>query len=332
MYTDEDLTLAVKQNIFSQTDVTQFRQFINNTRNSHAVDEENFRLINGFNDIFVVIASALLLASLAWLGFAVTPPLGGIALAVGSWILAEYFVNKRRMALPAIALLLSFLLGLFAIPILFRPEVKEIAFIGSGLLTTFGAIAHWMRFRVPITVAAGAATLTAGIVATVVYMFPATLLYINHFILAFGLVIFGLAMYWDSKDTARQTRASDVAFWLHLISAPMIVHPIFQSLGVLEGSGDLFISLIVLALYVLLAIISIAVDRRAIMVSALTYVVYTFSALMEDFGMVSSSFAITGLCIGTSLLLLSAYWHSCRHWVLKLVPQQMQLRLPEAKA
>jgi MFS family permease len=332
MYTDEDLTLAVKQDIFNQSDVTQFRHFINETRNSQAVDEENFRLINGFNDIFVVIASALLLASLAWLGYAVAPPLGGIALAAGSWVLAEYFVNKRRMALPAIALLLSFLIGLFAIPILFRPEVKEFAFIASGLLTTIGAIAHWVRFRVPITVAAGAATLTAGIVATVTYMFPATLLYINHFILTFGLIIFGLAMYWDSKDTLRQTRSSDVAFWLHLISAPMIVHPIFHSLGVLEGSGDLFISLVVLGLYVLLAVISIAVDRRAIMVSALTYVVYTFSALMEDFGMVSSNFAITGLCIGTSLLLLSAYWHSCRRVVLKLVPHNVQLKLPEAKA
>ena len=332
MYTDEDLTLAVQHHILKQSDVKQFQQFIEKSRNSHSVDEENFRLINGFNDIFVVISSALLLASLAWLGYAVTPPLGGIAVAAGSWVLAEYFVYKRRMALPAIALLLSFLLGLFATPILFRPEVKEIAFMGSGLLTTFGAIAHWIRFRVPITVAAGAATLTAGIVATILYLFPATLLFINHIVLGFGLLLFGLAMYWDSKDTARQTRASDVAFWLHLISAPMIVHPIFQSLGVLEGSGDMFISLVVLALYVLLALISIAVDRRAIMVSALTYVVYTFSALMEDFGMVTSSFAITGLCIGTSLLLLSAYWHNCRRLVLKLVPQQMQLRLPEAKA
>ncbi|WP_100642765.1 hypothetical protein [Alteromonas facilis] len=332
MYTDEDLTLAVKQNIFSQEAVYDFRQYINQSRNTHAVDEENFRLINGFNDIFVVIASALLLASLAWIGYSITPPLGGIAVAAGSWGLAEYFVNKRRMALPAIALLLSFLAGLFATPILFQPEVKEFALIASGLLTTVGAIAHWLRFRVPITVAAGAAAITAAISAAIVYFFPPTVYYINNIVLVFGLMIFGLAMYWDSKDTLRQTRSSDVAFWLHLISAPMIVHPIFQSLGVLDGNGGLMISAVVLGLYILMALISIAVDRRAIMVSALIYVIYTFSALMEDFGMVTSSFAITGLCIGSTLLLLSAFWHSCRRWVLKLVPQQLQVKLPIIKA
>lgn len=332
MYTDEDLTLAVKHNVLTQNDVTQFRQFINETRNSYAVDEENFRLLSGFNDIFVVIASALLLASLAWIGYNIAPPLGGVAVAAGSWGLAEYFVNKRRMALPAIALLLSFLVGLFATPILFQPESKELTLLVSGLITSLGAIVHWFRFRVPITVAAGAATFTAGIVGSIAYLFPITTLYVNNIVLVCGLFIFGLAMYWDSKDTARQTRASDVAFWLHLISAPMIVHPIFQGLGVLEGSGSLLVSLVVLALYVLLALISIAVDRRAIMVSALVYVIYTFSALMENFGMVTSSFAVTGLCIGSTLLLLSAFWHGCRRWVLKLVPQQIQLKLPEAKA
>jgi hypothetical protein len=30
-------------------------------------------------------------------------------------------------------------------------------------------------------------------------------------------------MWWDSSDRARLTRRSDVAFWLHLLAAPMIV-------------------------------------------------------------------------------------------------------------
>lgn len=331
MYTDEDLTLAVQQNILSQQAVNDFREYINQLRSSHAVDEENFRLINGFNDIFVVIASALLLASLAWLGYSVSPPLAGIAVAAGSWGLAEYFVNKRRMALPAIALLLSFLGGLFSTAVLFEPDVREYTFMAAGLLTTAGAVAHWFRFRVPITVAAGAATLSAGCAATIAYLFPPAQYYIDNIVLVFGLLIFGLAMYWDSKDTKRQTRASDVAFWLHLISAPMIVHPIFSSLGVLEGNNGLAISLVVLALYVLLAVISIAVDRRAIMVSALVYVIYTFSTLMETYGVVTYSFAITGLCIGSALLLLSAFWHGCRKQVLRVIPEHVQVKLPVLK-
>ena len=331
MYTDEDLNLAVQQNIFSQQAVSDFREHINRVRSSHAVDEENFRLINGFNDIFVVIASALLLASLAWLGYSVSPPLAGIAVAAGSWGLAEYFVNKRRMALPAIALLLSFLGGMFSTALLFGPEVTPYMVMTAGLLTTTGVAAHWARFRVPITLAAGAAALTAACAATITYLFPPMLYYIDNIVLVFGLLIFGLAMYWDSKDTKRQTRSSDVAFWLHLISAPMIVHPIFTSLGVLDGNNGLVISLVVLALYVLLALISIAVDRRAIMVSALVYVIYTFSTLMETYGMVTYSFAVTGLCIGSALLLLSAYWHGCRKQVLKVMPEQVLVKLPVLK-
>jgi hypothetical protein len=32
------------------------------------------------------------------------------------------------------------------------------------------------------------------------------------------------------------TYKSDVAFWLHLASAPLITHPIFGMLGVLDGN------------------------------------------------------------------------------------------------
>ena len=48
MYTEEDLSHAVDQNIFSQQAVNDFRRHISQTRNTHAVVEENFRLINGF--------------------------------------------------------------------------------------------------------------------------------------------------------------------------------------------------------------------------------------------------------------------------------------------
>lgn len=331
MYTDEDLALAVREKIFSEQAVIAFRQHFNQSRNSCAIDEENFRLINGFNDVFVVIASALLLASLAWIGFSLAPPLGGVAVAVGSWGLAEYFVMRRRMALPAIMLLLSFLGGTFATPVLFEQDVTEFGIVVAGLLTSAAAFCHWLRFRVPITVAAGAAALSACIVAATVYLFPLVLYYINNITLFLGLTIFGLAMYWDGRDRLRQTRASDVAFWLHLLSAPMIVHPIFSSLGVLEGQGSLTISFSVLGLYVILGLVSIAVDRRAIMVSALVYVIFAFSSLMETYGMVTSSFAVTGLCIGSTLLLLSAFWHHCRKTLFKLLPQSIQLHLPATK-
>ncbi|MFQ3196339.1 MAG: SNF family Na+-dependent transporter [Paraglaciecola sp.] len=147
-----------------------------------------------------------------------------------------------------------------------------------------------------------------------------------------GLFTFALAMVWDAADRNRRTRHSDVAFWLYLVSAPLIVHPIFSSLGISQGVQSVSSSLIVLLLYVFLALISIAVDRQTIMVRALVYVVYAFSSLLDNYGMVSYGFAVTGLCIGATLLLLSAFWQVSRRSVLKLVPKKLQMHLPEPKA
>lgn len=332
MYTDEDLNHGVKEGIFTQVAIEQFRTNIASQRQTSLQDEENFRLISGFNDVFVVIASGLLLASVAWLGFKITPMLGTSAVAVVSWLLAEFFVNKRRMALPAIVLLLTFLGGVFATPILWNEQPNQYAFLISGVLTLIAAVVHWRRFRVPITVAASVVAISGSIGAAIITIFPYAIAWINTLMLMAGLIIFGLAMYWDASDRDRKTRSSDVAFWLHLASAPMIVHPIFSSMGILDGAGGLYSSLAVVGLYILLAMVSIAVDRRAIMVSALVYVVYAFSSLLQTYGMVSYSFAITGVCIGGSLLLLSAFWQSSRRNVLKLLPAPVKQTLPSVQA
>lgn len=335
MYTDEDLNNAVNKDIFSQSSVNEFREYMAEINHTNTVDEENFRLITGFNDVFVVIASGLLLASIAWLGASISPVLGALALSAASWVLAEFFVLKRRMALPAIVLLLTFLAGVFAAPILFdgrlNQQPTEMAFVLSGILTTIAARIHWQRFMVPITVAAGSAAAVACLIGIALSLFPGAQMAILPLVLVAGLLTFGLAMYWDSADRKRQTRHSDVAFWLHLVSAPMIVHPIFSALGILQGVESHYSSIMVIGLYIFLAMISIAVDRRAIMVSALVYVVYAFSSLLDNYGMVSISFAVTGLCIGASLLMLSIFWQICRRKVLALVPESLQIHLPELK-
>jgi hypothetical protein len=336
MYTDQDLTDAVGQGIFSGSSVQQFRDYIAESNNTNPVDEENFRLISGFNDIFVLIASGLLLVSIAWLGSTMSPWIGALAFSGGAWALAEFFVLKRHLALPAIGLLLAFLGGVFAVPILFNGaglyQPTELILVVSGVLTSIAARAHWLRFKVPITVAAGTAAGAACILAIIVTVLPVAKMWLLPLVFVAGLFTFALAMVWDGADRSRQTRHSDVAFWLHLVSAPMIVHPIFSSLGILQGAGSVSSSLIVLVLYIALALISIAVDRRAIMVSALIYVVYAFSSLLDNYGMVSYSFAVTGVCIGATLLLLSAFWQVSRRRVLKLVPKNFQLHLPELKA
>ena len=46
-------------------------------RQMPTTDEENFRLVNSFNDIFVTIAAVLLLVAMAGIGTAIVPGLAG---------------------------------------------------------------------------------------------------------------------------------------------------------------------------------------------------------------------------------------------------------------
>lgn len=328
MYSDEDLNGAVDAGIFEANAVHQFRQHIASTANINTVDEENFRLLSGFNDIFVLAASAILLSSLAWLGFVIAPVLGAVLVAVGSWVLAEVFVRRKRMALPAIGLLLSFLGALFAIPILAFEPVSEIQFVAAGVLATLGAFAHWRYFKVPITLAAGLATLFLGVFGMLASFNEMSVQFYPQYMIGAGIVTFLLAMYWDGTDPKRETRRSDVAFWLHLLSAPLIVHPIFSNLAVFSAIAEVGTSVLIFALYLLLALVSIAIDRRAIMVSALAYVIYAISGLLENAGLVSYSMAVTGTIIGGSLLLLSAYWQQSRQFVVGLLPAKSKVYLP----
>lgn len=143
-----------------------------------------------------------------------------------------------------------------------------------------------------------------------------------------GVAVFLWALRWDAQDRQRQTRKSDVAFWLHLLSAPLMVHPVFAALGLLQGRTGWLAAAAVLALYAVITLASLAIDRRALMVSALAYVLYAFSALFKQYGVVSLGFAITALTIGSALLLLSAFWHTSRVHILKWLPLGLQSRLP----
>ncbi|MBA3897824.1 MAG: hypothetical protein H0X36_11980, partial [Sphingomonadaceae bacterium] len=144
-----------------------------------------------------------------------------------------------------------------------------------------------------------------------------------------GLVTFAVAMRWDMSDRERLTRRSDVAFWLHLAAAPMIVHPVFSSLGLIGGGEPaLWRAGVALLLYVGLALVALAVDRRALLVSALVYVLAAMAQVFNHFGSLNLSFAFTALLIGSALLLLSAFWHRTRSALVRALPGDLRARLP----
>lgn len=323
MYTEDDLRQVVANGAISAEAADAQRQSVKQTRNAPATDEEHFRLINSFNDIFVTIAAVLLLVAMGGIGDALWPvndgpsPLAGLLIAGAAWGMAEYFTLQRRMALPSIVLLLAFVGGVFAtliglIVAGFGGDNFGQNQVLAGLLISGAALATAIAL---IVTAIGPGTMNPSLILPMVFVA--------------GLVIFGFAMRWDMSDRERQTRRSDVAFWLHLLAAPMIAHPIFALIGVTDGDNiGVSAALAVLAVYIAFGLVALAIDRRALLVSALAYVLFALTFLFDRFGAVELNVALTALVIGSALLTLSAFWTPIRRAVVQPLPQDLQARLP----
>lgn len=345
MYSESDLQDAVAAGIITPTAAQALRDHVARLRASPVVDEEHFRLLTGFNDIFVSIAGVILLVAVGWLGNLLrfgAPDhqpvfMSGLLVAAASWGLAEFFTRQRRMALPSILLLAGFVGGvgfaLFALAMQLFPHAgnsqASLILSGAAACSALAAWVHWRRFMVPITVAAGSAAAAAVLAGLIMSVFPETPRLGFLLLLAAGIAIFALAMRWDMGDRTRTTRRSDVAFWLHLTAAPMIAHSLFNLLGVLNGQeigpGR---ALLVIALYIAFGLVALAIDRRALLVSSLAYVLFALYALFRQAGAVELSWALTALVIGSALLLLSAFWHNARALVVNGLPPALTDRLP----
>ena len=275
-------------------------------------DDEKLRLVTGFNDIFVTIGLVLFLGALTFLISSVNELLAAPAVAAASWALAEFFTRRRRLALPSIVLLVSFVVAVFlaVVTVLDGRSLGDTApgiIIAGAVFAALGAYAHWVRFHVPITVAAGVAALATMLLALCALVAPGFMEnYLALVFLPLGLVVFALAMWFDSSDLKRQTRRTDIAFWLHLLAAPLIVHPILMP--IMADDASLGAAIQVMAVFAFLA--------------------YAAGTLFTAAGLESSSFAISALAVGAVVLMLSAAWRPLRRAFMGLLPETLRQRLP----
>ncbi len=313
-------------------------------------DEETLRFVTGFADIFVTIGILLFLGALAFIMDArtgSTPMFAG--LAASSWLLAEFFTGQRRMALPSIVLLIVFVVATFVLslqvftallppgPVLparfwFVPTPAPAPLAVAAILATAMAAVHYVRFHVPITIAAGAGTLCVLAVAVIASLAPASgFATFDGVLLACGIAVFALAMRFDVSDPERLTRRTDIAFWLHLLAAPLIVHTLLR--GVLHGfDGRLTTAAAVgiLWVFLLLGVVAVVIDRRAILVSGLVYAGVAFGSLARTLGLAGSDLLLPSvlLALGAFILLVSAGWQPLRRAILRRLPASIARRLP----
>jgi hypothetical protein len=308
-------------------------------------DGERFKLIGGFNDIFVAIG--ILLVYWALIGFLGAGTLASPVLllslsAAVAWGLAEIFTARMRLALPSILLSAIFCTSAgAAIAVALAPALdaslwEQLGFaldkvaLLPGIALAAAAGLHFVRFRVPIDVAA----ITLGVVGTALALLAQTNLAfvtnnLNAIILVAGLAVFALAMAFDMSDPLRRTWRSDAAFWLHMLAAPAIVHPaVFGLAGgptqLMQGSPA-----VILVLFAIFTLVAIIIDRRALIVSALAYAGGAIGYYLNDDLFGGTGFTV--LALGAVILALSAGWRSIRRIVVPLLPLgTLKDRLPPA--
>jgi hypothetical protein len=354
------LALAVDRGIISDEQARGLQRLAAETeagvpaRRNPPPDDENLRLVSGFGDIFVTIGLALFLGSLGYfVGVAIGDTGRWAVLAAVSWALAEFFTRRRHMALPSIALLVAFTGATFkAITLLLGATTRLhqpgygwfVNLIGLDLgnawqvavaaTATAGLAAlHFLRFRVPVSIAAITAALVGAAIALLAAMAPRFVAeHRNDILLIGGLGVFALAMRFDMADPHRTTRRTDVAFWLHLVAAPLIVHPLVSPLVLGDKARDLGSAGLILLVFLVLGLVALVIDRRAMLVSGLTYAGIAIATFVDRSGIDDARILpATLLGLGTFVLLVSAGWQPMRRLFLSLLPGAVSRRLPHPR-
>ncbi|TLP65629.1 hypothetical protein FEE96_08965 [Parasedimentitalea maritima] len=345
----DDLRAAVGSGLIGEAQAASLAALADSRRGARenlAPGDEPFELFKGFNEIFIVIG--LLILASGWVAIAGITMMSEITnyqlkiastsvfSAVTIWILAEYFIRRRRMIAPAIALSLlwtanagSGITAYFAQPFMLAQE--DLSSLPLPLaLTTLTIALFWFRFRVPFSmalIALGLFSLTimvganqAGTPNNFSDLFLLSADGPFAFItLAVGLAVFAVAMFFDMSDPHRVTRRSAQGFWLHVVAAPALVNTI--ALTLLTSESELAYA-ILLAVLLLFAIVAIVIDRRSFLIAAIGYIV-TLAGTVFD----GENTAIVVFVLGIFLVVLGAFWARIRAALLKPLSGILPLHL-----
>lgn len=342
MVNQDDLKAAVGAGIISEKQAVTLSSLSHSRRGALenlTPGDEPFELFKGFNEIFIVIG--LLILASGWMGFSAiifsgtitnpqqaAVPFGFLGAAV-LWGLSEYFVRKRRMVAPAIALSILFglnaafsLTAYFAQPFMVAQEDFDSLPWPFALGTATLAL-YWLRFRVPFALAMIAVGLfiVAVLLAATSSGSPASasdLFLLSAggpfawITLALGIGVFICAMLFDMSDPHRVTRRSANGFWLHVVAAPALVNTLALTLLTRETMAA---NVLLVGLLGLFAVVAIIIDRRSFLIAAIGYIVALSTTLLEGSGA-----ATTVFLLGAILLILGAFWEKIRARLLNSLP------------
>jgi len=344
----DDLKAAVGAGIVTEAQAASLAGLADSRRGARsdlAIGDEPFELFKGFNEIFIVVG--LLILSFGWASFVgiayasqISIPqqfalLYGGAGTAALWLLSEYFVRRRRMVAPAIALSILFAINAalamtayFAQPFMVA-QADYSSLPWPFAVGTFTLVIYWFRFRVPFAMA----MIAVGCFIVAILMAatsqgtpqsPSDLFLLSAggpfawITLLLGLAVFAVVMMFDMSDPHRVTRRAANGFWLHVVAAPALVNTIALTLLDRDANWALF------GVMMVFAVVAIIIDRRSFLIAAIGYILALASTVFDG-----DSAAMTVLLLGVILLLLGAFWEKIRARLLRLLPRFVALhRLP----
>ena len=326
----DQIEAAEQAGIISKSQARSMRSHAISSQNEALIgNEDHMRFVRSFSDVFISIGIGLLSIGLFWF----CKLKGGEAMfllgAAGMWLMAEYFGKHKRAHLPTLLIALAFL---FFVHNGFADVLNSTGRIDTvPASVTLGAmLLFYWRFRLPFSIA-----LIAISLLILAHSFLGAILPFGTFLIGSGLTLFATALVYDSLDVGRLTRFADNAFWLHFTAAPLIIHGIaiqvlsMQQTTVLGfvpmvqlGKSDAAVMLVIIGI---LALIGLAINRRALLVSSLGYAGFAIAILLRtgsgfDVTTIGGVIALTLLVLGAGIVFLGVGWHGTRRVMLKVLP------------
>lgn len=356
MLRSEDISEAVEAQIITAEQARGLEQIAAARQRARARGlgrDEHFRLLGGFNDFFIALGVFFL--GVAFLAYPVTLMRGGgvaatvlkepqhNAVAIYGmgilvfWGLAEYLTGRLKLVAPSIVIVvfLAFFAGVGA----------DLAMGGIGKTGLFASILpvaivglHYARFRLPFSLFLLALTAVWLVVALFVVgasriglTQSEVMAAVKWVVLGCGVGVFCWAMAFDVSDTDRLSRRAACGFWLHLLAAPLIVHPLagplmnFQLVQTSIAQGPVVSAStvpLVLALVALLSAVALIVDRRALLVAGLGYLVSAMVYAISKWSGVSGGSALlpTLMFVGVLMITLGVGWRPIRAALMAALP------------
>lgn len=360
------LTDAVSKGILEPEQADALRQ-LENTAAQHpelaqkvdldAEDDEGFRFISGFNDIFLALGVVMVLYGITLSGIG-TGVQGHAITGIVLWGLAEVFASWLKRSLPSMIVAAAFvyhMLSLANIYLLGTELPNNALFSGwpdiDVLLPLFAvgigsALVFYARFKLPFSLfLTGIQIIAVVIFLTTKNIDQNSVSFVISMVFITGISLFIFAMWFDTSDRLRQTRLSDNAFWLHLLASPLIVHSImwqstiwivgYEQSNSLSGIKQIAPTLagVVLVIFLLLMSVALIIDRKAMLVSSLIYVSIAVTYFITQQGTSLGTASFTPILIGIAIISLGVGWRSLRQILFTILPLGfIEARLPPLRS